>query len=84
MQKFVYSDKKLKKFFDLDENGVTNAHEAALIATQKRFGWPLVTSKKRKQYDFDLDHMLSSYEYHLYKKGQKNKDAQYRPVPIRQ
>ena len=83
MKKFTYSQRRLERFFDLNKDKLLSLYERNLITTQKHFGWPLASSKKRKKFDSNGDNILQPYEYHLYKKGQKNKDAQYKPVPIR-
>lgn len=78
------SQKRLERFFDIDKNGWLSLYERNLIATHKRFGWPLANTKKKREFDFNSDYMLGPFEYETYLKSKKNRKARYRKVPIRQ
>ena len=65
---------KPEKFFDLDKNGVLNRYERELIATQKKFGWEMASSEKKKKFDNNSDFMLGPEEWERYKKSVKSKN----------
>lgn len=63
----VVSRRNPEKFFDLDRNGSLNLYERALLDTHKRFGWKMATSRKKREFDFNQDHMLEPFEWEQYK-----------------
>ncbi|MBX7148217.1 hypothetical protein K1X76_03965 [bacterium] len=71
----TYSPKKLERFFDLNKDGRLSYLESALIKTQKRYGWPLVDTSKKKPYDYNGDFMLEPYEWELYQRKADPKEV---------
>jgi hypothetical protein len=60
------------KHFDRNDDGYLNWYESKLYQTHRHFGYPLVTKKNQKPYDFNQDLMLQPMEIKQYLADKKN------------
>lgn len=60
-------ERRLRAFFDLNQDGWLNYYEQGLLISYKKFHWPLADNDKKKMYDFNGDLMLEPVEEKMWR-----------------
>ena len=67
------SQKKLVRFFDLDQDGKLNIYENKLVQTHLSTKWPLANTQEKKRFDYNNNWMLEPNEWAAYYRAHQNK-----------
>ena len=64
---------RIERFFDRDKNKQIDWYEQQLIITHSIQKWELADSKKKKEFDYNQDMMLTPYEYQKYLESRRSR-----------